>query len=573
MLSRLVALVGTLVLGCTAPAVWAQTESIFTSSVWCGNVTSTSASVVVRLTASGQRVRLQVSTSAGLAPAVFSPAATTAATAGNTLTLTVQGLQPDTDYFYGIEIAGVLRPEEISRGRIHTFPMGRSSFKIAFASCSDFRQENQSAFDAILAERPLLFIHMGDLHYVDTNSTSIEDYRSNYDAVLNQPKQSALYRNVPLAYMWSDHDFCGNDSNGSFIGRDAARAAYRERTPHYPIASNAGGTMAQAFTVGRVRVLMTDLRSAAAAPSVKESASKSRLGTAQKNWLKQELIGARDAGFPLVLWVSPCPWIAEPNLGEDTWGGYATERTEIANFIRDNRISNVVLLSGDMHALAYDDGTHSDYATGGGAPLTVLQAASLTHPGAAKGGPYTAGPLLDGQQYGILEIFDTGGPSIAGQFVGKKVGEGEKLSYIFSTSSGGGVSNTLVNISTLARLASGNDALVSGFVISGQSPQRVLVRAVGPSLAEFGVSDVAARPQLAVFQGSRMIATNEAWGPTEDSVSALTDAFDRSGAFRLNNASRDAAVVLLMQPGAYTVQVRNGEAKGGSVLLEVYDIP
>jgi hypothetical protein len=84
---------------------------------------------------------------------------------------------------------------------------------------------------------------------------------------------------------------------------------------------------------------------------------------------------------------------------------------------------------------------------------------------------------------------------------------------------------------------------------------------------------VAARPQLAVFQGSRMIATNEAWGPTEDSVSALTDAFDRSGAFRLNNASRDAAVVLLMQPGAYTVQVRNGEAKGGSVLLEVYDIP
>lgn len=550
----------------------AQTAATFASSVWCGNVTPTSASVVVRLAAVGQRVRLQVSRNARLSPAVFSPAATTAATAGNTLTLTVQGLQPDTDYFYGVEVAGGLRPDDISRGRFHTFPLGRSSFKIGFASCSDFRQGSQSAFGAILAERPLLFIHMGDLHYLDTNSTNIEDYRSNYDAVLNQPNQSALYRNVPLAYMWSDHDFCGNDSNGTFAGRDAARAAYRERTPHYPIAA-AGGTMAQAFTVGRVRILMTDLRSASVDPGLKESASKSRMGTAQKNWFKQELINARDAGFPLVLWVSPCPWIAEPNLGADTWGGYATERTEIANFIRDNRISNVVLLSGDMHGLAYDDGTNSDYATGGGAPLTVLHAASLTHPGGIKGGPYTAGPILNGDQYGILDVFDTGGPSVACRFVGKRVGEGEKMAHIFSESSSAGASNTLVNISTLARLASGDDTLVSGFVISGQSPQWVLVRAIGPTLAEFGVGDAATRPQISVFQGNQIIATNEGWGPTEDAVTTLTDAFDRSGAFRLDGASRDAAVVLMMPPGAYTVQVKNGDARGGSVLLEVYDIP
>ena len=378
----------------------AQTASPLASSVWSGNVTSSSASVVVRLATAGQRVRLVISPNSSLAPAIASAIATTAAASGNTLTLTAQGLQPDTDYFYGIEVGGVLRDESNSRGRLRTFPQGRASFKIAFASCSDYRKADQSAFDAILAEHPLLFIHMGDLHYNDTDSVNPDDYRANYDLVLNHPNQSALYRGVPLAYMWDDHDFCGNDSNTTAIGRDTARAVYRERTPHYPIAA-VGGPVAQAFTVGRVRVILTDLRSAAALPGLKESAAKSRMGAAQKAWFKQELIAARDAGFPLTLWVSTMPWIAAAALGDDSWAGYATERVELANFIRDNHVSNVVVLSGDMHGLAFDDGTHSDYASGGGAPLTVLHAASLTQPGDPKGGPYTSGPFMGSQQYGI----------------------------------------------------------------------------------------------------------------------------------------------------------------------------
>lgn len=565
-----------LVVAClTAMVAAAQTVSPFQSGVWCGNATATSASVVVRLTAAGQRVRLQVSTSPSLAPAVFSPVATTAATAGNTVALAVTGLKPDTEYFYGVEVAGVLRTETASRGRFRTFPLGRGYIKIAFSGDSDYRHADQRAFDAIVNEKPNLFIHLGDLHYNDTNTTNVEDYRTNYDNVLNQPNASALYRSTAIAYMWDDHDFCGNDSDGtSFsVGRDAARATYKERVPHYPIASTAGGTMAQSFTIGRVRVIITDTRSASSAADAKETASKTRLGVAQKAWFKQELISARDNGFPMILWANPDPWIGTAALGDDAWPGYATERTEIANFIRDNHIVNLVAISADMHALAYDDGTNSDYATGGGGGFPILQAAALTAGGSIKGGPYTGGPLPGSQQYGILEIFDIGGPSVACRFSGKRVGEGEKLSYIFSASTAGGSGNTLVNISTLARLASGDDALVSGFVISGQVPQRVLVRAIGPTLSQFGVGDAASRPQLTVFQGDRVIASNDAWGSTEDAVTTLTDAFDRSGAFRLENATQDAAVVLMLQPGAYTVRVKSGDPKGGSVLLEVYDIP
>jgi phosphodiesterase/alkaline phosphatase D-like protein len=548
--------------------------SPFIGGVWSGNVSPTSVTVVARLNESGQRVRLHVSQNETLTQPVFSSFVTTTATNGNTTKLTVQGLQPDTDYYYGFEVAGVVRSEVNSRGKFRTFPLGRASFRVAFGSCGDFRAPDQSAYEAILQEKPLLFINMGDLHYSDTNSTVADEYRYNYDNVLGHDVQGRLYRSVAMAYMWDDHDYCGNNTDTAAIGRDTARQVYKERVPHYPLGA-AGGTLAQAFTVGRVRFIMTDLRSASVSPNLKEAASKTKLGTAQKAWFKQELINARDSGFPLIVWVCPDPWIAKAQLGDDTWGGHATERTEIANFIRDNRITNLVLLSGDMHGLAYDDGTNADYATGGGAPVAVLHAAALTSEGSAKGGPYTAGPIPGSQQYGILEIYDNGGPSVACRFLGTKVNEGRKLTQIFSGSVAGSKDHALVNISTLARVNSPTDSVVSGFVITGAASRKVLVRAVGPTLAAFGVNDALSSPVLSIFQGDQLVATNSAWaGAGRDATEILTDAFDRAGAFRLiDESSRDAALVVSLVAGAYTVHVKSGDGKSGAALLEVYDLP
>lgn len=537
-------------------------------------MTATSASVVVRLVESGQSVRLHVSPDAALSSPVYSTVVITTAAADNAVTLAVQGLRPNTDYFYGVEVAGVLRSEPLSRGRLRTFPLGRGSFKIAFGSCGDFRASDQSVYAAILAERPLLFINTGDLHYSDTNSTAIDDYRRNYDSVLSQPSQAALYRGVPLAYVWDDHDYCGNDSDTTALGRDTARAAFRERTPHYPISTAAGGTVAQAFTIGRVRVIMTDLRSGSSSADDAESAAKTRLGAAQKEWFKQELIAARTAGFPLILWVCPDPWIGPAAIGSDTWGGHATERTELANFIRDHQISNLVLLSGDMHALAYDDGTNSDYATGGGAPLTVLHGAALTRVGSVKGGPYVGQAVPGNRQFGLLEIYDHGGPSVACVYRGVRVGEGTKLTHVFSGSAPVTGAQALVNISTLSQLMPGNDLLTSGFVLSGSAPRTVLLRAAGPTLRQFGVADGLARPRLMVFKGERMIASNEGWAPDVATANRMEGAFTRTGAFRFKDAaSRDAALLLTLQPGAYTLQVKSVDGSSGATLAEVYEVP
>lgn len=550
----------------------ALAQSPFAGGAWCGNVTPTSVTVSVRLNTAAQRVRLVISTSANLTAPVYSSVVTTNANSDNVAKLSVQGLKPDTDYFYGIEVAGAVRTEEISRGRFTTFPLGRGSFKIAFGSCGDFRHTNQAAYDAIRAEKPLLFIHMGDLHYSDTNSTTPGDYRTNYENVLNHPQQGALFRSVPMAYMWDDHDYCGNDADSTAIGRDTARSMYRERVPHYPIGS-AGGAIAQAFTVGRVRVIMTDLRSASSPATTRESASKSRMGTTQKAWFKQELMNARDSGYPLVLWVNPDPWIDPPALGSDTWGGHATERVEIANFIRDNRINNVVVLSGDMHGLAYDDGKNSDYATGGGAPLTVLHAAALSSDPSSKGGPYSGGVFPGNGQYGILEVYDNGGPSVACRFLGMRAGEGAKLTHIFSSSAEATKEQALVNISTLARISSANDSVVTGFVISTSGSRNMLIRAIGPTLTAFGIGDALRQPQLALYHGDQLVATNEGWAPDDAAEGRLTAAFDRAGAFRLlETTSRDAAMVASLGQGAYTVRVKSADGSTGSVLLEVYDI-
>ena len=210
----------------------------------------------------------------------------------------------------------------------------------------------------------------------------------------------------------------------------------------------------------------------------------------------------------------------------------------------------------------------------------MLHGAALTSDGSTKGGPYSGGVFPGNLQYGVLEIYDNGGPSVACRFVGMKVGEGRKLTHIFSGSPAGSKDHAIVNISTLARVASGTDALVSGFVISGSSNRNVLIRAVGPTLNAFGVNDALSRPILNVYQGEQLISTNSGWGTATETVSAraasegLLDAFDRAGAFRLiDETSADSALVISLAPSAYTVQVKSGDGTPGAVLLEVYDLP
>lgn len=130
----------------------------------------------------------------------------------------------------------------------------------------------------------------------------------------------------------------------------------------------------------------------------------------------------------------------------------------------------------------------------------------------------------------------------------------------------------LINVSVLKRIPGGG--LTAGFVIGGTTAKTVLIRAVGPTLGgpPFGLTGLLVDPQLALFSGPVAIAINDDWGGD----AAIADVSTRVGAFALANpGSRDAAILMTLNPGSYTAEVRgNGPNNTGSLaIVEVYEVP
>ena len=128
----------------------------------------------------------------------------------------------------------------------------------------------------------------------------------------------------------------------------------------------------------------------------------------------------------------------------------------------------------------------------------------------------------------------------------------------------------ITGLSTLAFAGAGEHALVPGFTVDGPAPKRLLLRAIGPGLEAFGVGDRLARPRLAVFPSglNQAVAANDGW--TADR--ALAAAFAAAGAFPLDPDGTDAALVITLPPGGYTVAVSGAGGATGNVLLEIYDL-
>lgn len=127
----------------------------------------------------------------------------------------------------------------------------------------------------------------------------------------------------------------------------------------------------------------------------------------------------------------------------------------------------------------------------------------------------------------------------------------------------------LVNVSVLKQIGTG---LTAGFVVGppGQGARTVLIRAIGPTLANFGVGGTVSDPQLTLFgAGGIRLGENDNWG----GGAALSAAFSAVGAFALPANSRDAAVLVTLPPGDYTVEVRGVAGATGSALVEVYEVP
>ena len=146
---------------------------------------------------------------------------------------------------------------------------------------------------------------------------------------------------------------------------------------------------------------------------------------------------------------------------------------------------------------------------------------------------------------------------------------GSALIEIYDADTANPATSRVTNISTRGQVG-GGDALIAGFVITGDVRKRLLIRAVGPTLANFGLTGLLADPRIEVISGTTAIATNNDWTETA-SFSQVNTTSPIVGAFPLNAGSRDAALVLQLAPGSYTVQVSGAGTSTGTVLVEIYD--
>ena len=129
-------------------------------------------------------------------------------------------------------------------------------------------------------------------------------------------------------------------------------------------------------------------------------------------------------------------------------------------------------------------------------------------------------------------------------------------------------SSRLVNLSCGQLIQSGSK-ITAGFVIGGNTSKTVLVRVVGPTLANYAITGYMPDPQLKVFSGTAIIGSNSGWAGDTSIIKAAASA----GAFPLNDPkSNDSAILLTLAPGSYSVEGSSVSGTVGVALIEVYDI-
>jgi len=125
----------------------------------------------------------------------------------------------------------------------------------------------------------------------------------------------------------------------------------------------------------------------------------------------------------------------------------------------------------------------------------------------------------------------------------------------------------LVNISTRGQVGTGFDVMIGGFVIGGSTAKTVAVRAIGPSLASFGIPGPLANPQIQLVRSSdqTIVATNDEWAAAANAAQLVAN-------WLAPTDGRESTILVSLQPGAYTAIVSGASNGTGTALVEVYEL-
>ncbi|MFW6161731.1 MAG: alkaline phosphatase D family protein [Planctomycetota bacterium] len=316
-----------------------------------GCVTDTSARFWLR-TASESKVQVAVSHPRRLQQPRQSKPIRTKKDADYTAVLEVGHLEPNTAYHYAVIIDGkpVKREEPY---RFRTFPAAGkgAAFTVGFGGGAGWVPPHERMWDTIAKHQPLAFLFLGDNVYIDT-PTMPDIQRYCYYRRQSQPQFRRFVSATAIYAIWDDHDFGTNDC---FPGPKVREPAWK--LPVYHIFRQnwvnpgyGGGTDETPgcwfdFVIGDVHFLLTDGRYYREHPKRVEEPS--MLGPVQKKWLLGRLKASKGT-FKVLCSGTPWAYGAKPG-SRDPWQGFKAERKEIFDFIEQNRIDGVILVSADRH--------------------------------------------------------------------------------------------------------------------------------------------------------------------------------------------------------------------------------
>jgi len=132
---------------------------------------------------------------------------------------------------------------------------------------------------------------------------------------------------------------------------------------------------------------------------------------------------------------------------------------------------------------------------------------------------------------------------------------------------------TLGNISTRLQVGIGARVLIAGFLVQGSAPKRVLIRAAGPSLANFGVPNALANPRLELHDTSSIIGVNDDWQTTQiGGVITSDQVAEIQNSGLAPSDPLESAIIATLSPGSYTAIVQGVNGGTGVGIVEVYDL-
>ncbi|MBT5927813.1 MAG: hypothetical protein HOH33_14470 [Verrucomicrobia bacterium] len=257
----------------------------------------------------------------------------------------VAELNPSTRYYYNVLLDGkpcLAAPYP----SFETAPLKSEVTRLRFAFGSCVGHEGvlaSAAWGQMAADSSIeMLLMLGDNHYAD--STVPEVQRAAYYDHRSVSGFRDLVKRMPVYGIWDDHDYGPNDSDSTAEGQQISLQTFQSMwaNPSYGEPDNPG-TYYQ-FSYGDIDFFMLDDRYYRSPNSAKENGSKTMLGERQWQWLKQEL---KQSKAKLKFIASGSEW--QKNGHRDSWTSFKREQLGFFDWIDQENIEGVILLSGDRH--------------------------------------------------------------------------------------------------------------------------------------------------------------------------------------------------------------------------------